>query len=98
MLTHGVQALRRFRPDIVVRARCTVQRENHASLCATVQSAKDHGLNSFSFLAVDAVSDALNHLQGWTQPNADSVILDSQQVESLEREVEYLIQEFAAPI
>jgi hypothetical protein len=72
--------------------------ENHASLRATVQSAKDHGLNSISFLAVDAVSDGFNHPQGWTQPNADSVILDSQQVETLEREVEYLIQEFAAPI
>lgn len=98
LLVNGVQALRSFRPDIVVRARCTVQRENHASLRATVQSAKDHGLNSISFLAVDAVSDAFNHAQGWTQPEADSVILDSQQVEALEKEVEDLIHEYSADL
>jgi len=98
LLMNGVQTLRRFRPDIVVRARCTVQRENHASLRATVQSAKDHGLNSVSFLAVDAVSDAFNHVQGWSQPSADSVILHSQQVDALEKEVEALIDEYAADL
>ena len=98
LLMDGVQALRRFRPEIVVRARCTVQRENHASLRATVQSAKDHGLNSISFLAADAVSDAFNHPQGWTQPKADSVTLDAQQVEILEREMEDLIHEYASDL
>jgi len=94
LLVAGVQALRRFRPEIVVRARCTVQRENHASLRATVQAAKEHGLNSISFLAVDAVSDAFNHPQGWAQPKADLVTLSAQQVEILERETEDLIREY----
>jgi Fe-coproporphyrin III synthase len=93
LLIDGVQSLRRFRPEIVVRARCTVQRENHSCLRATVQSAKSHGLNSISFLAVDAVSDAFNHPQGWVQTNVDSVVLDAQQVEILEREIEDLIHE-----
>jgi Fe-coproporphyrin III synthase len=94
LLMDGVQSLRRFRPEIVVRARCTVQRENHASLRATVKSAKDHALNSISFLAVDAVSDAFNHPQGWTQPKSDSVTLDAQQVEILGREMDDLIHEY----
>jgi MoaA/NifB/PqqE/SkfB family radical SAM enzyme len=98
LLMDGVQALRRFRPDIVVRARCTVQRENHAWLRATVQSSKDHGLNSISFLAVDAVSDAFNHPKGWTQPNVDSVTLDTQQVETLAQEMEDLICEYESDL
>ncbi len=98
LLMNGVQDLRRFRPELVVRARCTVQRENHASLRATVQAAKDLGLNSISFLAVDAVSDAFNHPQGWTEPSADSVILDGQQIETLEKEVEDLIHEYASDL
>jgi Fe-coproporphyrin III synthase len=98
LLMDGVQALRRFRPEIVVRARCTVQKENHASLRTTVQSAKDHGLSSISFLAVDAVSDAFNHPQGWTRPHAESVILDAQQVETLEMEMENLIREFSSDL
>ncbi|MGB7849110.1 MAG: radical SAM protein [Candidatus Acidiferrum sp.] len=93
LLMEGVRALRDFRPEIIIRARCTVQRENHASLRATVRSAKEHSLDSISFLAVDAVSDAFNHPQGWTQPNADSVTLDAEQVETLEREMEDLIHE-----
>jgi Fe-coproporphyrin III synthase len=98
LLMKGVQDLRRFRPELVVRARCTVQRENHTSLRATVQAAKDLGLNSVSFLAVDAFSDAFNHPEGWTQPNANSVTLDAQQVETLEKEVEDLIREYASDL
>lgn len=98
LLANGVQDLRRFRPELVIRARCTVQRANHASLRATVQSAKDLGLNSVSFLAVDAVSDAFNHAQGWAQPGADSVTLDTQQVEALEKEMEDLIHEYASDL
>jgi MoaA/NifB/PqqE/SkfB family radical SAM enzyme len=29
----GLAALRKFRPEIIVRARCTVQKANHRSLC-----------------------------------------------------------------
>ena len=94
LLMHGVQALRRFRPEIVVGARCTVQRENHSWLRATVQAAKDHELNSISFLAVDAVSEAFNHAQGWTRSKADSVTLDAEQVEILAKEIEDLIREY----
>jgi MoaA/NifB/PqqE/SkfB family radical SAM enzyme len=98
LLVDGVQSLRRFRPDIAIRARCTVQRENHSCLRATVQAAKSHGLNSISFLTVDAVSDAFNHLRGWIQPNVDSVILDALQVEILEREIEDLILEYKSDL
>jgi len=98
LLVDGVHALRRFRPEMVVRARCTVQRENHARLRATVESAKDHGLNSISFLAVDAVSHAFNHPQGWTQPKSDSVTLDAIQVETLAKEMEDLINEYGTDL
>jgi MoaA/NifB/PqqE/SkfB family radical SAM enzyme len=94
LLVDGVRSLRRFRPEMIIRARCTVQRENHAWLRATVRSAKEHCLNSISFLAVDAVSDAFNHPKGWTQRNADSVVLDAQQVEALEKEIDELIHEY----
>jgi hypothetical protein len=67
-------------------------------LRATVQTAKDHGLNSISFLAVDAVSHAFNRPQGWTQPRAESVILNAQQVETLDTEMENLIREFSADL
>jgi MoaA/NifB/PqqE/SkfB family radical SAM enzyme len=94
-LTAGVTALRRFRPDMAVRARCTVQKANHGSLCEVVQAAREIGLNSISFLAADLASDAFNRPQGWLPERQDRVALNAQEVDALEAEVERLIFEHA---
>jgi MoaA/NifB/PqqE/SkfB family radical SAM enzyme len=89
----GVAALRKFRPEIAVRARCTVQKANHRGLCAVVQSAKETGLNSISFLAADLTSDAFNRPQRWLPERQDRVALNVEEVEELDAEVERLIRE-----
>jgi Fe-coproporphyrin III synthase len=89
----GVAALRNFRPEIAVRARCTVQKANHRGLCAVVQSAKETGLNSISFLAADLTSDAFNRPQRWLPERQDRVALNVEEVEELDAEVERLIRE-----
>ena len=93
-LAAGVGALRRFRRDMVVRARCTVQKANHLSLRDVVQSAKEIGLDSISFLAADLTSEAFNHPQGWTAERQDRVALTANEADALEGEVERLINEF----
>jgi Fe-coproporphyrin III synthase len=89
----GVAALRKFRPEMAVRARCTVQKANHRALAAVVQSAKETGLNSISFLAADLTSDAFNRPQGWLPERQDRVALNVEEVEELDAEVERLISE-----
>jgi len=89
----GVAALRRFRPEIIVRARCTVQKANHRSLCEVVESAKAVGLNSISFLAADLTSEAFNRPQGWVRERQDLVALSSEETDALEAEVERLVVE-----
>jgi Fe-coproporphyrin III synthase len=89
----GVAALRRFRPDMMVRARCTVQKANHDSLCEVVKSAKEIGLNSISFLAADLASDAFNRPQGWVPERQHRIALNAEEVDALEAEVERLIIE-----
>jgi MoaA/NifB/PqqE/SkfB family radical SAM enzyme len=89
----GIAALRRFRPDIAVRARCTVQKANHRSLCEVVQAAKEIGLNSISFLAADLTSDAFNRPQGWVPERQDRVALNAEEVDALDTEIERLISE-----
>jgi MoaA/NifB/PqqE/SkfB family radical SAM enzyme len=91
----GVAALRQFRPEMAVRARCTVQKTNHRTLCAVVQSAKEIGLNSISFLAADLTSDAFNRPLGWLPERQDRVALNAEEVDALEAEVERLISEHA---
>jgi MoaA/NifB/PqqE/SkfB family radical SAM enzyme len=89
----GVAAVRKARPDMQVRARCTVQEANHRSLREVVQSAKELGLNSISFLAADLTSDAFNRPQGWTPEHQDRVALNADEVEDLDVEIERLIRE-----
>jgi Fe-coproporphyrin III synthase len=94
----GVAALRRFRPDMMVRARCTVQKANHGSLCEVVKSAKEIGLNSISFLAADLTSDAFNRPQGWVPGRQHRIALNAEEVDALEAEVERLIIEHRADL
>jgi Fe-coproporphyrin III synthase len=89
----GVAALRSFRPEIIVRARCTVQKANHRSLCEVVKSAKEINLNSISFLASDLTSEAFNRPQGWVPERQDRVALNSDEADALEAEVERLVIE-----
>jgi Fe-coproporphyrin III synthase len=92
-ITAGVAALRKVRPEIQVRARCTIQKANHRSLCEVVQSAKEIGLNSISFLAADLTSEAFNRPLGWTLEHQDRVALNADEVEDLDAEIERLISE-----
>jgi MoaA/NifB/PqqE/SkfB family radical SAM enzyme len=89
----GVTALRQFRPDMAIRARCTVQKENHRSLCDVVKAAKEIGLNSISFLAADLTSDAFNRPQGWLPERQSRVALNDAEVNALDAEIERLIGE-----
>jgi Fe-coproporphyrin III synthase len=92
-LKRGVDALRAFRPEMVVRGRSTIQKANHSCLRETVRAAKHAGLNSISFLAADLTSEAFNRPEGWTPQRQTAVGLDAEEVKQLEREVESLIGE-----
>jgi MoaA/NifB/PqqE/SkfB family radical SAM enzyme len=94
LMSEGIRALRQFRPDMPVRARCTVQKANHRSLCAVVRSAKDIGLRSISFLAADLTSSAFNRPEGWRPNRLDRVALVSKEVDALEAEIEQLISQY----
>jgi MoaA/NifB/PqqE/SkfB family radical SAM enzyme len=90
----GITAVRQSKPDIPIRARCTVQKLNHDSLCATVDTAKEHQLTSISFLAVDSDSKAYNHPSGWGTESRKRVAVDSDSIEALHTEVEKLIRDY----
>jgi MoaA/NifB/PqqE/SkfB family radical SAM enzyme len=89
----GVNAVHHLRPDMPVRARCTVQKANRSSLRAVVQSAKELGLTSISFLAADLTSSAFNRPEGWLPDRVRHVVLRPEEVDELDAEVERLIQE-----
>ena len=92
-LADGVRTLGRLKPHMPVRARCTVQKSNHFSLRAIVRSAKELGLTSVSFLAADLTSTAFNRPEGWSADRANRVALNNEEVETLQEEVDHLIDE-----
>jgi Fe-coproporphyrin III synthase len=97
-ISEGVIALRQIRPDMPVRARCTVQKANHHALRAVTQSAKEIGLTSISFLAADLTSSAFNRPEGWLPDRVNRVALLSEEVDELAAEVESLIEEHRADL
>lgn len=97
-LARGVEAVRKFRPEVPVRSRCTVQKANCQSLRETVQTAKQMALNAVSFLAADVTSQAFNRPGGWTPERQSSVALDVEEVEKLQEEIEALICEHSDDI
>ena len=92
-LAEGVEALHSLRPEMQVGARCTVQKANHHALRAVVTYAKQIGLNSVSFLAADLTSEAFNRPEGWRPDRANRVVLISEEIDTLELEIERLIDE-----
>lgn len=97
-MAEGVVAIHQLRPDMPVRARCTVQKENHRSLRAAVRFAKEIGLSSISFLAADVTSSAFNRPDGWMPDRAGRVELQLTEIDGLEAEIETLIREHASDL
>ena len=91
MIAEGIQAIRRRRPQMPIRARCTLQKANHNRVIETVKAAKELSLNSISFLAADLTSEAFNRLPVWPADRQANVALNGDELSVLEAEVEHLI-------
>jgi MoaA/NifB/PqqE/SkfB family radical SAM enzyme len=91
LLRAGVRTLREVRPDILITARTTVQKVNHACLWQTAQVAKALSLNGISFLAVDVTSVAFNRPLAWPVSRQTEMCLTLSELAVLENEIAKLI-------
>lgn len=94
-LAAGVAALAAAAPAVAVSARTTVQRDNHAHLCATVRAAREIGVGRLSFLAADVSSEAFNRPGGWDAERAGEVALGDDDLPRLAAEIDRLEVEHA---
>jgi MoaA/NifB/PqqE/SkfB family radical SAM enzyme len=94
-LARGVESLRQHRASLPIRARTTIQRANHLHLRHTVRAARNLGLNSVSFLAVDLTSESFNRPHGWPVERQGAVSLGEEDVDGLAKEIEALIEDHA---
>ncbi len=94
-LAEGVAALKAVAPSIHVSARCTVQRRNFRHLRATVEAARDLGVDRVSFLAADVSSEAFNRSGGWDPTRVSNVALSRAELPALDAELDALERECA---
>jgi MoaA/NifB/PqqE/SkfB family radical SAM enzyme len=95
-IAQGIAAVRVLRPELLIAARCTVQSENHAHLQETVKAARELGLCSISFLAVDVSSHAFNRPLVWPGDRQQKIALSAAQVTVLQEQLTRLAAARAA--
>jgi Fe-coproporphyrin III synthase len=93
LIGDGIRAMKQKSSGIPVHGRCTVQKSNHRLLRQTVAAAKALSLDSISFLAADATSQAFNRELVWPGQKQNQIMLTHQEVEALEEEIAALIRE-----
>jgi MoaA/NifB/PqqE/SkfB family radical SAM enzyme len=91
MLRTGIGAIRTRSTGFPITARCTVQKSNCHYLGATVDAARELGLDSISFLAADLTSEAFNRPDGWTAERQSGIALTSPDLIALENQIQALI-------
>ena len=94
-MAEGIEALRSLRSDMKIAARSTVQRNNFRDLPRTVAAARELGLDSISFLAVDATSTAFNREDGWKDGQKARVMLTAEEVAELSALLDRMSVEYA---
>jgi MoaA/NifB/PqqE/SkfB family radical SAM enzyme len=97
-IANGIGAIRRLRPLMPIACRTTVQKQNHAYLCATVQAVQELALDSISFLPADVSTSAFNREQPWDTARQSEIALDASEVLALETEIERLIATYSSQI
>jgi MoaA/NifB/PqqE/SkfB family radical SAM enzyme len=92
LLQEGIYALRNLRADVLITARCTVQKSNHSHLLETARTAKHLHLNGISFLAVDLSSTAFNRPLSWPVSRQNEIGLSVAELGVLECEIDALMR------
>ena len=94
-MAEGIATLKVLRRDMPVSGRSTVQKNNFRELPKTVDAARELGLDSISFLAVDATSAAFNHEEGWKERDQARVLLTADEVAELSDLLDRMSVEYA---
>ena len=90
-LASGIGRVRELKPDFQIGGRCTVQQSNCESLLETVLAAREMGLSSISFLAVDVQSDAFNRPGGLNLLRRSGLAVSAERIPLLESQIEGIV-------
>lgn len=98
VMQDGIAAVKQVSPNLPIHARSTIQSANFRYLHQTVAAARDLRCDSISFLAVDTASHAFNRELVWPTSRQNEIGLSPDEVQLLEQEIEFVIEQYAAEI
>ena len=90
-IASGIERLSGLKPGFRIGGRCTVQQSNCESLLETVFAAREMGLSSISFLAVDVHSTAFNRPDGLNVLRQSGLAVGIERIPLLESQLEAII-------
>ncbi len=92
-MADGIKALRTFRTEYPVSARCVIHKLNFRNWRLIIETAKRTGLNSISFLPADISSTAFNREVLWNGPRQNEIVISKDELPELLDVVEEIIYE-----
>jgi Fe-coproporphyrin III synthase len=95
-MKEGVEYLKKLKPAIGVSGRSVIQKLNYRNWPLIIDSAKEIGLNSISFLPADVSSEAFNREQSWDASHTSAVAIQEEELPELYEVISSLITDYAA--
>jgi MoaA/NifB/PqqE/SkfB family radical SAM enzyme len=93
-LREGIETIRAINPAFRISGRCVIHRYNFRSWPAIIQSAKEIGLNTISFLPADVSSTAFNRETLWAEDKQKEIRLSEEELGELKIILSGLLNRF----
>jgi Fe-coproporphyrin III synthase len=93
-LKEGIHSIRAINPHFRITGRCVIQRLNFRHWAAIIESAREIGLNSISFLPADVSSSAFNRETPWIEDRQKEILLSESDLKELKVILGHLISRF----
>jgi MoaA/NifB/PqqE/SkfB family radical SAM enzyme len=87
-IERGVRKLKKLRPELLVRARSTLHKQNFRALPDLIDKAGAMDLDEISFLAADVSSDSFGRAAADRRADAHGLLLDEREADEFEKVVD----------
>jgi Fe-coproporphyrin III synthase len=92
-MAEGIQSIKSLRPGFKISARCVIHKLNFRNWPQIIETAKQTGLDSISFLPADVSSSAFNREVLWTAPRQNEILIAQEELPELTAITEKIIVE-----
>lgn len=95
-LKEGVQFIKSVNPGYKITGRSVIHRLNFRHWPSIIESAREIGLNSISFLPADVSSHAFNRNILWDQPKQNDILLSGEELPELQGVIDGIIHDYSS--